>query len=238
MVKVVLQKYLSSAGVASRRQAEALIKGGNIKVNGKMAKLGDRVDADDDVRVRNKKITFTNKLVYIKLNKPSGYVCTTRSFPGEKSVLELIPQKMPLTIVGRLDKDSEGLVLLTNDGELAYTFTHPKFGIDKVYLVTLGQDIAKDPKEEKKKIFEIREKFSKGIDIGLGDGVVKAERIKHLRGRTFEVVLRQGKKRQIRRMFRKLEYRVGKLVRVRIGTTTIGKLKKGEWEYIEKPPLK
>lgn len=238
MVKVVLQKYLSAAGVASRRQAEALIKGGNIKINGRLAKLGDRVDENDDVRIRNKKITFTNKLVYIKLNKPSGYVCTTRSFPGEKSVLDLIPRKVPLTIVGRLDKDSEGLVLLTNDGELAYAFTHPKFGVDKIYLVTLGQDIAKDPREEKKMIFKIKEQFSKGIDIGLGDGKVKAERIKHLRGRTFEVVLRQGKKRQIRRMFRQLDYRVSKLVRIRIGNTTIGKLKKGEWEYIDKPLMK
>lgn len=238
MTKIVLQKYLSAAGIVSRRQAEALIKGGNIKVNGKLAKLGDRVDEDDDVRIRNKKITFTNKSIYIKLNKPTGYVCTTRSFPGEKNVLDLVSKKVPLTIVGRLDKDSEGLVLLTNDGELAYTFTHPKFGIDKVYLVTLGQDISKDPKEEKKKIFEIKEQFVKGIDIGLGDGRVKAERMKHLRGRTFEVVLRQGKKRQIRRMFRQLGYRVAKLVRVRIGNITIGKLKKGEWEYIDKPLIK
>lgn len=231
-MKVVLQKYLAAAGVGSRRQAEALIKGGNVKVNGKLAKLGDRVEEDDDVRLRGKQITFTSKLVYIKLNKPTDYVCTNRAFPGEHNVLELVKVATPLTIVGRLDKESEGLLLLTNDGALAHTLTHPKFGIEKVYVVTLGHDIGKNKQEEKTNISQIVEKFKAGVDIGLGDGIAKAERVKHLRGRTFEVVLRQGKKRQIRRMFRRLGYHVFRLTRVRIGNVTIGRLRKGQWERL------
>lgn len=233
-MKIVLQKFLASAGVASRRQAEELIRAGKVTVNGQRAELGQRVSEEDDVRLRGQKLFFTTTLVYIKLNKPSGYVCTSRSFPGEKNIFELVKINKPLTIVGRLDKDSEGLVILTNDGDLAYQATHPKFGLEKVYLVTLRSGLGNTKKEEKEHIGEIRTKFRQGIDIGLGDGVVKAERVKHLRGRTFEVVLRQGKKRQIRRMFRKLNHSVGRLVRVRIGNITVGKLKSGEWEYIPK----
>lgn len=233
MTKQVLQKILSAAGIASRRQAELLIKGGNVKINGRIAKLGDRADEGDDVRVRGKKVGFTSPLVYIKLNKPVGYVSTNRSFKDEKNIFELVKISIPLAIVGRLDKDSEGLLLLTNDGELANRLTHPKFEVEKVYVVTLGHDLATDKKEEKNKIQEISERFKEGIEIGLGDGVVKAERIKHLRGRTFEVALRQGKKRQIRRMFRRVGCHVIRLERVRIANITIGRLRKGQWEYIK-----
>lgn len=234
MEKVVVQKLLAAAGIGSRRQAEALIKGGNVRVNGKIAKLGDRADDSDDVRVRGKKIAFTKDFVYIKLNKPVGFVSTTRAFPGEQNIFELVKVRAQLAIVGRLDKDSEGLVILTNDGELANTLTHPKFGIEKVYVVTLKHDIGKDKKEEKAKIEEIVRRFKEGVEIGLGDGMVVAERVKHLRGRSFEVVLRQGKKRQIRRMFRQLGCHVDRLVRVRIGNVTIGRLRKGQWEQMKK----
>lgn len=237
MTKVVLQKFLSGAGVASRRQAEALIKGGNVKINGKLAQLGDRVDEDDDVRIKGKKINLIHDFVYIKLNKPEDYVSTNRSFKDEKNVLELVRYSLPLVIVGRLDKDSEGLLMLTNDGELANKLTHPKFGVEKVYVVTLGHDIGKDKNEEKAKIAEIIEKCKTGIEIGLGDGVVRAERVKHLKGRSFEVVLRQGKKRQIRRMFRRLGFHVARLIRVRIGNVTIGRLRKGQWEHIKKAEI-
>ncbi len=234
MEKIVLQKLLAGAGVASRRQAEALIKGGNVKVNGRLAKLGDRADESDDVRVRGKQLNFTKDFVYIKLNKPVGYVSTNRVFAGEKNVFELVKVRTPLSIVGRLDKDSEGLMLLTNDGDLANRLTHPKFGIEKIYVVTLKHDIGGDKKEEKNKIADIMQKFHDGIEVGLGDGIVKAERTKHLRGRTFEIALRQGKKRQIRRMFRRVGCHVDRLVRVRIGNVTIGRLRKGQWEQMKR----
>lgn len=237
MPQAVIQKLLASAGVASRRQAEALIKGGNVRVNGKLVKLGDRAEESDDIRVRGKKVVFTKEFSYIKLNKPVGFVSTNRTFPGEQNVFELVKVRAPLVIVGRLDKDSEGLVLLTNDGDLANRLTHPKFGVEKVYVVTLKHDIGKDKKEEKVKIELINRRFKEGIDIGLGDGIVKVERVKHLRGRSFEVVLRQGKKRQIRRMFRQVGCHVDRLVRVRIGNVTIGRLRKGQWEQMKKAEI-
>lgn len=234
MEKIVLQKLLAMAGVGSRREAEALIKGGNVKVNGRIAQLGDRATEEDDVRLRGRKLVFTKRSVYIKLNKPKDYVCTTRSFKGEKNVLELVRIPTPLTIIGRLDKDSEGLVLLSNDGELANRMTHPRYGVEKVYVVSLGHDIAGEGnnKEAKAKAAEICEKCMSGIEIGHGEGVVKAERAKHLRGRTFEIVLRQGKKRQIRRMFRRLGCHVEKLVRVRIGPIAIGRMRQGQWMHL------
>lgn len=229
-----MQKLLAMAGVGSRREAEALIRGGNVKVNGRIAQPGDRATEEDDIRLRGRKLVFTKRAVYIKLNKPKDYVCTTRTFKGEKNVMELVRIPTPLTIIGRLDKDSEGLVLLSNDGELANRMTHPRYGVEKVYVVSLGHDIAGEGnrKEAQAKTEEIVERMLAGIEIGHGEGVVKAERVKHLRGRSFEVVLRQGKKRQIRRMFRRLGCHVEKLQRVRIGPIAIGRMRLGQWMHL------
>lgn len=238
MEKIVVQKLLAAAGVGSRREAEALIKGGNVRVNGKIAKLGDRATEADDIRLRGKRIVFTKRAVYIKLNKPRDYVSTTRAFKGEKNVFELVRVPGPLSIIGRLDKDSEGLVLLSNDGELANRLTHPRYGVDKVYVVSLKHDLAADPKAVRAKAEEIEDRFREGVDIGQEDGVVQADRVKHLRGRSFEVVLRQGKKRQIRRMFRRLGCHVERLQRVRIAGVTIGRLRPGQWAFLTKEELR
>lgn len=240
MKDIVIQKLVAAAGVASRHAAEKLIKDGRVKVNGRVARLGDRASEQDAVTVNGKPLAFTKDFVYIKLYKPVGVVSTTRSFPGEKNILELVNVQRQLAIVGRLDKDSEGLVLLTDDGDLAYKLTHPKFGVPKVYVVTLEHDI------DKKKIKDIQMAFVAGVDIGTpfakasevkGREVVRAQRVKHMRGRTFEIVLQEGKKRQIRRMFRKMGCHVAKLIRVRIGRVTIGGLKRGEWKYLNKQEI-
>ncbi len=231
MTKIVLQKLIAEAGLSSRRQAESFITGGKVTINGNIAKLGDRADDSDDVRVNGKRLVFTNKKVYITLHKPVGYVSTTRTFPGEHNVFELVKSPIPLSIVGRLDKDSEGLVLLTNDGELANRLTHPKFGVEKVYLATLAHDVALDKKLEKQKVAEMAKAFTEGVTLG-EEGLVKAEKLTHLRGRVFEVVLKEGKKRQIRRMFRKLDCHVAKLVRIRLGNLTMGRLKEGQWRNL------
>jgi pseudouridine synthase len=236
-MKIVLQKLIASAGVCSRHEAEKLIAGGNVFVNSQRSKLGDRADETDSIMVNKKKLSFTKEFTYIKLHKPLEYVCTTKFFPGEKNIFDLVKIRKVLGIVGRLDKDSEGLVILTDDGDLAYHLTHPKFGVRKVYVVTLAHDLATNKPDEKKKIKEIIDKFYKGINIGNGDGVVRAEKIKHLRGRTFEVILEEGKKRQIRRMFRMLNCHVAKLVRVRIGSVTIGGVKRGEWKFLKKEEI-
>ncbi len=172
------------------------------------------------------------KLVYYAYNKPVG-VTTIGKQPGEEEIKAITQFPIKVFPVGRLDKDSEGLLLLTDDGDLAYKLTHPKFGIDKVYVVTLAHDVA-NKDDIKKSIEMLKNSFLDGVDIGLGDGIVKAKRFKHLRGRTFEIVLEEGKKRQIRRMFRRLGFHIARLQRVRIGTITIGGVKKGEWKYLSK----
>lgn len=232
MTKQVLQKLIASSGLCSRHEAEKLISSGRVILNNKVGKLGDRATADDLVLVNNKRLSFKKDFLYIKLNKPVGFICTTRVFSGEKNIFSLLKTKKVLSIVGRLDKDSEGLVILTDDGDLAYRLTHPKFGVKKVYVVTLGHDLASNKKEIKTRLAELVTKFKTGVDIGLGDGKVRALNLKHLRGRTFEVVLGEGKKRQIRRMFRRFDCHVKKLVRVRIGSVTIGGIKTGEWKYL------
>ncbi len=236
-MKIVIQKLIAQAGVSSRHQAEKLIASGRVKLNGKTAKLGDRADADDEVFVDRKPLRFTKEHTYIKLYKPEGFVSTTRSFPGEHNVLDIVRVQKPLAIVGRLDKESEGLIILTDDGELAYKLTHPKYNIRKVYVVTLSHDLGTTKEEIKKKLKEISDSFGKGIDIGRGDGTVKAERAKHLRGRTFEIVLEEGKKRQIRRMFRQVGCHVGRLVRVRIANVTVAGLSRGRWKYLTKEEI-
>jgi 16S rRNA U516 pseudouridylate synthase RsuA-like enzyme len=136
-MRIVIQKLIAQSGLCSRREAEKLVNDCRVKVNGKTAKLGERADQDDVITVNNKPLSFTKEHIYIKLHKPAGVVCTTRSFPGEQNVLDLVKVRATLSIVGRLDKESEGLVMLTNDGDLAYKLTHPKFGIDKVYVVSV-----------------------------------------------------------------------------------------------------
>jgi len=233
-MKIVLQKLIASSGICSRHEAEKMILSGRVILNNKTAKLGARADETDEIMVDHKKLVFKNNFIYIKLHKPAGYVCTTATFPGEKNIFSLLTTKKVLSIVGRLDKESEGLVILTDDGDLAYHLTHPKYGVKKVYVVTLSHDIGTDKTDPKKRIIDLIAKMKKGVNIGLGDGVVRAEQVKHLRGRTFEVVLGEGKKRQIRRMFRRLNCHVSRLVRVRIGSLSIGGVRRGEWKYISK----
>lgn len=236
-MKIVVQKLIAQSGLCSRHQAEKFIASGYVRLNGKTAKLGDRADEDDNLTVNGKKLKFTNSYTYIKVHKPAEVVSTNRSFPGEHNVFELVRTNKPLSIVGRLDKESEGLLLLTDDGDLAYKLTHPKFNIEKVYRVTLVHDLGKDKEEIKKKLEEITRAFKSGVNIGLGDGTVKAHRIKYLRGRSFEIVLDEGKKRQIRRMFRQVGCHVERLVRVRIGTLTIGGISRGRWKHLTKDEI-
>ena len=236
-MREVLQKVIAQSGLCSRHEAQKLIASGLVKLNNKTARLGDRATQEDLITVRGKKLTFTKDHVYIKLYKPVGVVSTTRSFEGEKNVFDIVKTKRALSIVGRLDKDSEGLLLLTDDGNLAYKLTHPKFNIDKVYRVILSHDLGRDKQEIKKKLEEISFNFRKGINIGQGDGVVKAERVKYLRGRSFEIILEEGKKRQIRRMFRGVGCHVERLIRVRIGTLTIGGISRGRWKHLGKDEI-
>lgn len=238
MEKVVLQKFISSSGHCSRRKAEELIRLGKVKVNGEMAELGTRVDENDEVKVGGRLIKNQNEKIYIILNKPEGYVCTNRKFDGEKNVFDLLVDKTgkqhalrdKLFVVGRLDKNSQGLVLLTNDGELAQKITHPKYGHEKVYLVKIR-------KSDSDCDF-ITKKLKQGIDIGEGDGEVKANKVVCVGNNLFEIVLTQGKKRQIRRMFDALGLKVEKLERTCIGGVCLNHLPVGKWECLCESDLK
>lgn len=230
-MKIILQKYLADAGVCSRREGEELIKQGRVTVNGRKAEPGMRVDENDEIRINGKKIGLAKVKIYIKLNKPKGFTCTNRKFEGEKNVFDLVPLEEKLIIAGRLDKNSRGLVLLTNDGELAQRLTHPKFEHEKEYevkIAKLGMDIGKE---------DIR-KFKTGIDIGEDGGIVKAKDVINIGKDKFKVILTEGKKRQIRKMFEALNCEVVDLVRVRIETLRLSDLREGEWRYLDESEIK
>jgi len=238
-MEMVLQKFIASSGLCSRRQAEGMICDGRVEVNGHPAELGMKVNEQDKVVVDGQKISIGSKFVYIKLNKPIGYVCTSRQFKNEKNIFDLVIVKERLFAVGRLDKDSRGLVLLTNDGELANKLTHPRYGHEKEYVVQVTSNKLQIPSNKKQdaknkeQITKILEKFKKGIDVGEGDGIAKAQDIKYLGNNKFKVILGQGKKRQIRRMFKILGCDAIDLLRVRIGNIELGNLKEGKWEYVK-----
>lgn len=224
--KIVLQKYIADSGYCSRRKAEELIRAGKVSINKKKAELGMRADNRDEVIVSGEKIGEKTRDIYITLNKPLGYTCTSKKFKGEKNVFDLVKTTERLFVVGRLDKESQGLVLLTNDGELAQEMTHPSFEHEKKYIIETG--------DVDKKIQDTLKNMRKGVDIGEGDGIVWAKNIKHLGGKRYEIVLTEGKKRQIRRMFKTQNLEVKKLTRVSLGKLKLGKLESGKWKNINK----
>ena len=228
MSKTILQKYIAEAGLCSRRQAEELIRTGKVLVNGELAELGMRADEEDEVMIYDELLQSKSEKIYIALNKPIGYTCTNREFKNEKNIFELINIEEKLFAVGRLDKNSHGLILITNDGDWAQKLSHPRYEHEKKYVVRVQKQ------KSKVENIEILKRFLKGIDIGDGDGVVKAKEIKALSDSEFEIILTQGKKRQIRRMFGTLDCHVEDLKRIEFAEFKLEDLKTGEWKKIEK----
>ncbi|MCX7769932.1 MAG: rRNA pseudouridine synthase [Proteobacteria bacterium] len=226
-MKIRLQKIIADAGIASRRDAEKIIEEGRVTVNGIIAKLGDKADPEKDHIKIDGKLLKPQKIeyIYIILNKPKKVMCTTSDPEGRETVMDLIKGiKTRIWPVGRLDYHSEGLVLLTNDGELSLRLTHPRYKIEKVYEVKV-----KDLPDEKK-----IEKLKKGI--WLEDGKTAPCEITFIK-RTkenswFKVILTEGKKRQIRRMFHSIGHDVMKLKRVSIGPIKLGKLPIGSFRFL------
>lgn len=221
--KIRLQKFLSEAGIASRRKAEEMIRSGLVKVNGKIANIGDSVDPKtDSVSVGGKKVRKENSLRYILLNKPRGYVTTTDDDLGRKCVLELVSGvKERIYPVGRLDRISEGALILTNDGEFANAMMHPSRHVPKTYRVTVRPGITSEQVDI----------LSTGVDI---DGRMTAPAdvrvLSKEEGRAvLEIVLYEGRNRQIRRMCEALELEVARLKRTAVGSVKLGMLKTGEW---------
>lgn len=229
----VLQKVIAEAGYCSRRQAQKLIEAGRVTVNGQRAELGQRVAAADQVRIDGRELGLAKSKIYIILNKPVGYACTHARVEGERNVYELVPLKDKLFVVGRLDKNSRGLVILTNDGELTQRLTHPKFEHRKQYIVKVNppkdQIKAGDFRFLDKEAEKMARRLMQGVDIGEGDGLVRAKLAKYLGNNQFEIVLTYGKKRQIRRMFRELGASVVDLLRTEIAGQRMGLLAEGAW---------
>ncbi len=225
-MKEVLQKIIAASGIASRRGAEAMIRDGLVKLNGYQAKLGERADDNDEITVNGKKLERSVEKIYIKLNKPMGYTCTNRYFKGEKNIYSLVNLPQKLFAIGRLDKDSRGLVILTNDGELTAKLTHAKFGSEKKYLVKCAAD---DRLLKKVTIDQTVRTLKKGVDLGEGEGLGWAKSAEYLNG-TFTLVLTTGRKRQVRRMFQGLHYHVVDLFRTEIAGVMLGDLPEGKRE--------
>ena len=216
-----INKFLAESGVASRRASDELIKDGVVKINGRVAKLGDEVEFGDSVSVNGKLINTVKKYDYYMMNKPKGYVCTVKDDKGRKTVMDLLPNNSKrLFPVGRLDYDSEGLLILTNDGDLTFKLTHPKNEVPKTYLV----------KTEKPVSDEDLAKLRGGVYI---DGVkTKKCNVKLIEtnktGSKLHITITEGRNRQVRKMFEAVGNCVDFLKRIKIGDLTLSGLNRGE----------
>jgi pseudouridine synthase len=227
MVLMRLQKFLSTAGVCSRRKGEEYIQAGKITVNGNVAtQLGSKIDTERDrVEFQGNLVSLVQKEVYIALHKPMGYV-TSCNQKNQKIVLDLIGVKERVYPVGRLDKDSTGLLLLTNDGSLHQKLSHPSYNHEKEYDVSVELPISdKD-----------LQRMSEGVSI-LGRKTRSAIVTRRSEKRV-QIILKEGRNRQIRRMVEEIGNRVTKLKRVRIATISLGELKVGKWRYLTKNEIK
>ena len=222
---VRLQKFMAECGVASRRKSEELIEMGKVKVNGHVAHIGDKINPKKDiVAVRGKKITKEERMYYIMLNKPRGYVTTVSDELGRKTVMDLVDCVARVYPVGRLDKDSEGLLILTNDGSFANALTHPKHNYAKVYRVTVRPDI-----NDEQLI-----KLASGVEI---DGKMTQECsvvvLDKQPGRVvLQMTIHEGRNRQIRKMCESLGLEVARLKRIKIGSVKLGMLKTGDYRHL------
>lgn len=225
-MEVRLQKHLADCGVASRRKAEELILQGKVKVNGEIVtELGVKVNPDKDkVEYGDKIIKKLNKKVYILLNKPEGYISASVDQFDNPSVLHLIDVKERLFPVGRLDKDTTGALILTNDGEFSYKVTHPKHEINKVYIA----EVVGRPTDE-----EMRT-FMKGVYIdGKKTHPAKIRILKETKKNSIvEIIIHEGRNRQVKKMCEEIGHKVIKLQRYAIGNINIDGLKEGNWRYL------
>ncbi len=222
-----INKYIASSGVTSRRNADKLVTEGRVKVNGKtVTELGFDVNENNDtVSVDGKKIALINKYTYIMMYKPKGCVCSANDECGRKTVFDYVDIDKRLFTVGRLDYDSEGLILLTNDGALAQYITHPGNEIPKSYLVKVEGDI---PEADLARL-------RKGVKLDDGSLTARAKvRLKEIAGNvySYDVTIFEGKNREIRRMFEAIGKEVIFLKRVAVGDLRLGGLSRGTYRYL------
>ena len=223
---VRLQKYLAEAGVGSRRHCETLITAGQVTVNGQpITLLGSKVEpATDQVTVAGERVS-TERKIYIALNKPAGFICTSHDPDGRRRALDLLPKDLPRVYsVGRLDGDTEGLLLLTNDGTFSLRLTHPRYKMPKTYRAEVAGTLTDDQIDQ----------LLRGV---WSDGeLLRAAKVFDVRpvgaDTELQLVLREGKKRQVRRMLAVVGCPVRRLVRLSVGKISLGNLKPGQWRYL------
>lgn len=222
-----LNRYLAQSGLCSRREADRWIAAGFVKVNGKtVTELGRQVDASCDVvQARGETLRPSLALTYIMLNKPAGYLTTASDEQGRPTVFHLVKTPVRVFAVGRLDRDSEGLLLLTNDGDLSYRLTHPRFKVPKVYRVALKEEL---PERAAKML-------ARGVRIDDSRRPVAGElRFPSLYDRRLcEITIQEGRNRQVRKMFAAVGCSVQRLQRIQIGPVRLGNLRVGAWRYLE-----
>ncbi len=223
-----LNKFLSMCSVCSRRSADDIIISGKIKVNGeKVTSLGVKVDEyKDRVEYNGKILNIDSRKVYIVLNKPAGYVTTSKEQLGRPYVLELINEKERVFPVGRLDMDTEGLLILTNDGEFSNSLMHPSKKVEKVYEAKVSGNITSD------KI----ERLKNGVKIE--DYITAPAKVRLLKNNFLEITIHEGKNRQIKKMCRAVGLRVEALKRTKIGKLNLGNLKVGEYKVYKEDFIK
>lgn len=221
-----INKYIAHAGYTSRRKADDLILEGRVKINGQIIyEPGTQVNDNDRVEVEGKLLEIEKKF-YIKLYKPVGFITSNFDPYNEKDLHDLVDIDQRFYAAGRLDKDSEGLLIITNDGDFTNNLIHPKFKLDKEYIVKIDKKL----KAKQEKIFE------KGLDIGNGEKTSDAK-LEYLGDNTYKVIIHQGYNRQIRRMFKVFGARVINLKRIRVGKILLSNLKEKEYRYFSDEEL-
>jgi len=223
-----LQKYLALAGVApSRRKAEELIRGGKVTINGQVVELGAKVYPGDEVRIGRRLVRPPEKRVLIALHKPRGYETTRKSRSGAPTVYELLPDIPGLHPVGRLDRESEGLLLFTNDGSLTQRLTHPRYGIKKVYRVWSKKGTPPP---------DLLRQLEKGVTLRSGE-FAQALKARPKEGGAV-ITMTEGKKREVRYMMKAIGYPVERLLRVKMGPIRLGGQKPGSWRELSEAEVK
>ncbi|WP_211278985.1 23S rRNA pseudouridine(2604) synthase RluF [Sutcliffiella halmapala] len=221
MIKLRINKFISDSGVASRRGADKLIEEGRVKINGRVAKIGSQVEPGDEVLVNGQLIRIARDNVYIALNKPVGITSTTeKSVKG--NIIDLVNHPLRLSHIGRLDKESEGLILLTNDGDIINEILRPEHNHEKEYIVSVDKPITPD----------FVKQMSEGVKI-LGTKTLPCK-VEQLSKFDFQITLTQGLNRQIRRMCAELGYEVYRLQRTRIMNIQLNNLPMGQWRDLSK----